>query len=285
MSKHFLFPRHSLSPHNTPITRMAATNSSQANSLSSHPFTCNTCQVAFRSSELQRTHMQSDWHRYNLKRRVASLPPLTSDVFAEKVLANKASAAATAARASFEKACEACDKIYYSEGAYLNHLGSQKHRLLTARWNARNGPADTESLVESTFSLGEPMENASTTTTGSTINGDLADSRAEEEFDEVVEGLKTTGLDDDAEDPLVKRPSRPTPVTAQSQTVHPLSPVNGETEADEGEHKADLKQCLFCNYLSPSLDLSLNHMKRQHGFFIPEREYLVDLDGPINFLS
>lgn len=26
-----------------------------------HPFTCNTCQVAFRSSDLQRTHMQSDW--------------------------------------------------------------------------------------------------------------------------------------------------------------------------------------------------------------------------------
>lgn len=28
---------------------------------SSHPFTCNTCQVAFRASELQRAHMQTDW--------------------------------------------------------------------------------------------------------------------------------------------------------------------------------------------------------------------------------
>lgn len=27
----------------------------------SHPFTCNTCQVAFRASELQRAHMQTDW--------------------------------------------------------------------------------------------------------------------------------------------------------------------------------------------------------------------------------
>jgi pre-60S factor REI1 len=26
-----------------------------------HPFTCNTCQVAFKSSDLQRSHMQSDW--------------------------------------------------------------------------------------------------------------------------------------------------------------------------------------------------------------------------------
>ncbi|KAG9625428.1 hypothetical protein KCV04_g12192, partial [Aureobasidium melanogenum] len=103
-----------------------------------HPFTCNTCQVAFRSSDLQRTHMQSDWHRYNLKRRVASLPPLTSEVFAEKVLANKASAAATAARASFEKVCSACQKTYFSENAYANHLGSQKHRQQLARMHMRD---------------------------------------------------------------------------------------------------------------------------------------------------
>jgi pre-60S factor REI1 len=52
--------------------------------------------------------MQTNWHRYNLKRRVASLPPLFSEIFTEKVLANKATAAATAAKASFEKLCTLC---------------------------------------------------------------------------------------------------------------------------------------------------------------------------------
>lgn len=28
---------------------------------SSHPYTCNTCQVAFRNSDLQKGHMRSDW--------------------------------------------------------------------------------------------------------------------------------------------------------------------------------------------------------------------------------
>ena len=220
--------------------------------------------------------MQSDWHRYNLKRRVASLPPLTSEFFAEKVLANKASAAATAARASFEKRCEACEKTYYSEGAYMNHLGSQKHRLLAARLSARTGH-ETDSLVDSTFSLGEPMENASTTTE-STINGDVTDPKAEEEFEEVVHSLKQTGLD-----PMSQRPSRPTPSAAQVQHEHPISPAHDE--GGEDEHKADLNQCLFCNYLSPTLDLNLHHMGRQHGFFIPEREYLINLAGLINYLS
>ena len=157
---------------------------------SSHPFTCNTCQVAFRSSDLQRTHMQSDWHRYNLKRRVASLPPLTSEIFAEKVLANKASAAATAARASFEKKCDACDKVYFSEGAYVNHLGSQKHRMLAARMarggRGGDGATETDSMTGSTFSLGDPLEVESSS--ASTIHAEEEESA--DELDEVATTLR-----------------------------------------------------------------------------------------------
>ncbi|ODQ76973.1 hypothetical protein BABINDRAFT_163879 [Babjeviella inositovora NRRL Y-12698] len=53
-------------------------------------FTCNTCGIQFPLAVLQRQHMKTDWHRYNLKRRVAQLEPLTSEVFAGKVLAQKA---------------------------------------------------------------------------------------------------------------------------------------------------------------------------------------------------
>ncbi|GAB7362590.1 hypothetical protein MBLNU230_g2904t1 [Neophaeotheca triangularis] len=257
-----------------------------AQPVSNHPFTCNTCQVAFRSSDLQRTHMQSDWHRYNLKRRVASLPPLASDVFAEKVLANKATAAATEAKARFEKRCEACEKTFYSEGAYSNHLGSHKHRMLVSKMPAGT---DTESMADSSFSLGEPMEVASTASTIST-----ADPPAETEFEQVVEGMKQTSVNGNAEQ-APGRPGRPTPMSAAQQKEHPLSasstepsPAAGEKEdmeEDENyEHKADLKQCLFCNYMSPTVDLNTNHMSRQHGFFIPEKEYLVDLSGLLTYL-
>lgn len=249
---------------------------------SAHPFTCNTCHVAFRSGDLQRTHMQSDWHRYNLKRRVASLPPLTSEIFAEKVLANKATAAATAARASFEKRCEPCDKTYYSEGAYVNHLGSQKHKLLVARFRGIDG-AETDSMAGSTFTLGETLETASTVTVG--------DVAAEQEFEEVVEAVKNAKLAEPI-DP-VARPQHPTPTTA-AQRGEPSKAQDGESSDDDGDeeededdydHKADVNMCLFCNYVSPTLDLNVNHMSKQHGCFIPETDYLVDLPGLINYLS
>ncbi|AGO12196.1 AaceriAEL165Cp [[Ashbya] aceris (nom. inval.)] len=50
-------------------------------------YTCNSCALAFESSEAQRMHMKSDWHRYNLKRRVAQLPPIDESTFNEKVAA------------------------------------------------------------------------------------------------------------------------------------------------------------------------------------------------------
>lgn len=49
-------------------------------------FTCNTCGLEFPAAEGQRTHMKGDWHRYNLKRRVAQLPPIDEALFNSKVV-------------------------------------------------------------------------------------------------------------------------------------------------------------------------------------------------------
>ncbi|KAL6940163.1 hypothetical protein ACO0QE_004058 [Hanseniaspora vineae] len=48
-------------------------------------YTCNSCLITFPTSLDQREHMKGDWHRYNLKRRVAQLPPISEQTFNEKV--------------------------------------------------------------------------------------------------------------------------------------------------------------------------------------------------------
>ena len=53
-------------------------------------FTCITCRVGFIDGDTQRGHYKTDWHRYNLKRKVAELPPVTADTFQQKVLAQRA---------------------------------------------------------------------------------------------------------------------------------------------------------------------------------------------------
>ena len=223
--------------------------------------------------------------RYNLKRRVASLPPLSSEVFAEKVLTAQATSTAAAAKASFEKQCVACQKTYYSENAYQNHLGSQKHRLRLAAQQNGDGAKDpeTESVISSAISLGEPIDQTPT---------ESIDPEAEAEFSKVVDGIKEAKLED--VDAVSRRPSRPHHSGNGERPEHPLSqnPTAGSTPTASRPRSpvqpakaAPLKQCLFCNYESPTFKLSVLHMTKYHGLFIPEQPYLVDLEGLIAYFQ
>ena len=51
-------------------------------------------------------HYRSDHHRYNMKRRVAGLPPVSVQVFNEKVLERKAETAIMASAKG--SVCEVC---------------------------------------------------------------------------------------------------------------------------------------------------------------------------------
>lgn len=264
-----------------------------------HQFSCNSCQVAFRNVELQKSHMKGEWHRYNLKRRVVSLPPISSELFAEKTLQNRAGAAAEAGRAGFERSCDVCQKTYFSENSYQNHIGSQKHKAKAAKAGTKRAKGgktpidDASTVMSSTFSLGEPTQKvqpaiADTETVGS---------EAEEEFSQVVEGLKKTTIEEG--NSPVKRPANPRlSAAAQHKGEHPLELEADDEEgveateenesapaAKQSEPAHSLKMCLFCNYASPTIALSVAHMGRFHNMFIPEKQYLADLEGLLDHLE
>ncbi len=60
-------------------------------------FTCLSCAIAFLNPEDQRAHYRSDLHRYNMKRRVADLPPVKAEAFNRKILERRAQLAGSAA--------------------------------------------------------------------------------------------------------------------------------------------------------------------------------------------
>lgn len=133
-------------------------------------------------------------------------------------------------------------------------------------------------MVSSTFSLGDPLPSVKSE----------VDSDAEEEFSHIVEGMKKTGIQERPSP--VKRPSNPQlvavvgqqdEVTAsggsseqQSASVTPTpSKANGATPS------LSTKSCLFCNQQAQDVASNVAHMERSHGMFIPEKQYLVDLEG------
>jgi pre-60S factor REI1 len=165
-------------------------------------------------------------------------------------------------------------RTYFSENAYQNHLGSQKHKANLSRAGDAHGDDEASSVMSSTFSLGEPM----------VVKDEEIDSEAEEEFNEVVEGIKKTNLKDTP--PATRRPSRPHHSTLGVDEMETSSATASSVTAqdDETPNETRLKRCLFCNYQSPSIPLNAAHMERIHGMFVPERTYLVDLDGLIGSL-
>lgn len=108
------------------VSTMPSTTSTPTES--SKLFTCIACHVAFHQAEGQRTHYRTDWHRYNLKRKVAELPPVTAEEFAQRVLARQAENKHAEEKANLMYECTVCNKTYGSENAYQNHVTSKKHK-------------------------------------------------------------------------------------------------------------------------------------------------------------
>ncbi|KAI0356180.1 hypothetical protein OH77DRAFT_1452953 [Trametes cingulata] len=225
-------------------------------------YTCLSCSIAFHTAQDQREHYRSDHHRYNMKRRVAGLPPVSAELFNQKVLERRAETAIMASPKG--STCEVCGKSYTTENAYRTHLSSKKHKdnelRGTAKARARaEAPAESEAKDEAPASVPEAGPSSPPAPDAS-----IAEESAVES---VAAQLKKVALqvDEDATEEQINQTIDEKIAAARAR----ISPT----------------QCLFCNTTSSSLDDNLTHMSVAHSFFIPDAEYLVDLVGLITYLG
>lgn len=88
--------------------------------------TCISCHVAFSTAALHRDHYKSDWHRYNLMRKVAELPLVTYETFLQRAAFYKEKLEPKKSEQEICY-CETCGKYFNTENALSNHLKSKKH--------------------------------------------------------------------------------------------------------------------------------------------------------------
>ena len=60
---------------------------------------------------------------------------------------------------------------------------------------------------------------------------------------------------------------------------------DGDSDETWSGEALGLEECLFCQHVSVSLEKNIQHMTVEHSFFIPDIEYLVDLEGFISHLG
>ena len=169
--------------------------------------------------------ISGDWHRYNLKRKVAQLPVVSADAFEQRKSAheNEAKIAEKNSEKNANYYCVACGKNFKNLKAYNNHLQSKKHLEMIMKFDKQPPKFSPDS------------------------DEDMEDGEDDDEDLEIEE------VDSD------------------------------EWEEDEEEY--NVNECLFCGYVSSSLEKNLRHMTIEHSFFLPDPEYISDLEGLIQYLG
>ena len=159
-------------------------------------FTCQGCGLAFQQAEDQRNHYKSDLHRYNMKRRVAGLPPISTQQFNQKFM----------------------DNVKSNDGNNVSQTIESK----------------PSHVKQKNF---EKVKNAK---------------------------------------------------QSSSQRTQQLEPVDQEKLMEErlkSPNRLTKFDSLFDNHKSNTIEDNVKYMESKFSFFIPEKEYLVDLDGLLQYLA
>ncbi|VVT43481.1 uncharacterized protein SAPINGB_P000005 [Magnusiomyces paraingens] len=225
-------------------------------------FTCNTCGLSFPTADLQRLHMKTEWHRYNLKRRVAQLPPISAEIFAEKALQNQQEESDHTKKGNRGGKRQVTKKDKRLEEKQKRRLASNlaaQEALDSAREQLDNKRSiDLESVDSSTFSLGDPISTNKTQ-----IDTDT-ESISEISDTESSYSLNDKDLEDEEGDDEIDRE-----IKRRLRKNKPIPP----------------NVCFMTGRVFPSPEENAEHLRKHFGLFIPEREYLTDLTGLMTYLG
>ncbi|EAZ63434.1 zinc finger protein [Scheffersomyces stipitis CBS 6054] len=218
-------------------------------------FTCNTCSLQFPTAEDQRVHMKSEWHRYNLKRRVAQLPSIDEDTFNSKV-------------ASLTLTEEEEPK--------------KKEKQVTKKEQRRR---DKEAIQAKKREILETAKRAMLAKMKE--NGEMPSEQTENveqaEDSKQVEEVSPENVED--KDEIVEKTEH------ENETPLTIEEEEKKLYEEKMANKIEITPttCLFShpkyNKVFDTVDENIEHMWKNFGLYIPEQNYLVDKEGLIGYLG
>merc|ERR1712235_160442 len=216
-------------------------------------FKCITCCVQFDNIEDYRAHFQSEWHCYNLKRKVAGLPPVTKIDFEErKALAEQKQKDNTKIKGKKPKKEKKSKKNHKNVNKDFEEPEITNEEVIEPKWKAGDNPR-YRWLCERARAMGLDEEDDDE---WEDLSGDEEiveeDDRAiGEEVDEGIDGINT------------------------AECV--IDGIN--------QREIPLNECFFSGHISDSIEANLKHMETKFGFFIPCIENLADRDGLLRYIA
>ncbi|AJV59001.1 zinc finger protein reh1 [Saccharomyces cerevisiae] len=229
--------------------------------MSSTFFTCNCCVIQFKTSDLQRYHMKTEWHRYNLKRRIANLPPIGAEQFAEKLQISEK-----------EQAENQVDEFGFPVlKPVMNQSNVLPQKQKKPIKSKRGRKVGTNLLKRKDRDIAKEKQNRSVSPSGS-ISSQLSN---------LTVGTENTNTDY-GEDTVSEYG-----FTSDSNYEYATSDEEldiADKPSDKENEKITITECIYCGKDNKEVERNVKHMFSEHGLFIPERSYLIDLNGLLEFL-
>ncbi|CAA3007192.1 cytoplasmic 60S subunit biogenesis factor REI1 homolog 1 [Olea europaea subsp. europaea] len=222
--------------------------------------TCNACNKEFQDDADQKIHYKSEWHRYNLKRKVAGVPGVTESLF----LARQSALAEEKKKLDetpLMYSCGLCGKGYRSSKAHAQHLQSKSHLM-----RASEGTSNNEGAT-----IIKPLARRVARESPPHVEQEVEESE-ESEWEEV-----------DEEDDLVGEAADS--LTQLKVNEHNSNDTMDADGMDDDEELLDASCCFMCDLQHDTIESCMVHMHKQHGFFIPDVEYLKDPRGLLTYLG
>jgi pre-60S factor REI1 len=191
--------------------------------------------------------MKGEWHRYNLKRRVAQLPPISEELFESKVTSVN------------EKKKEEESTKEIEEGV--------KNIQLTAKQQRKK---QREELLEKKRKLLELAKNRLVSNGGRV--------KLSEDGKIIVEKKESTN----EEQQLKKEVEEAVSKENEENDVDEETLIK-----EKLANKVDvpITKCIFCKDEEFSIiDETFEHLFKKHGLYVPEKKYLVNKEGLLTYL-
>ncbi|GJT70015.1 cytoplasmic 60S subunit biogenesis factor REI1 homolog 1-like protein [Tanacetum coccineum] len=215
--------------------------------------------VDFQDDNDQKLHYKSEWHRYNLKRKIAGVPGVTEALF----LARQASLAEEKSKLNgpaMTYTCRLCGKGYRSAKAHAQHLKSRTHTMRVSQ----TGQEDEDNAVI------KPLVAR------------IVKKPAQEEYDDESDGsdewVEVTENDD-----LVGEMGSSSAHMEVNES--PDTDEDSGEDMDEDEEELDPTCCFMCDKEHKTIESCMVHLHKHHGFFVPDIEYLKDPTGFLTYLG
>uniref|UniRef100_A0A2N9F440 C2H2-type domain-containing protein n=1 Tax=Fagus sylvatica TaxID=28930 RepID=A0A2N9F440_FAGSY len=226
--------------------------------------TCNACNKEFIDDSEQKLHYKSEWHRYNLKRKIAGVPGVTEALFLtrQSALAQEES---QSSETPMLYSCGLCGKGYRSSKAHAEHLKSRSHIMRASQEtnNEEEDKAIVKPLLRRVVNQPPPRRESKDEESEESEESEWEEADPEEDLlGEAMDSLTNLNVHEPASDDDMD-----------------------DNDDDDDDYELDPSCCFMCDLEHDTLESCMVHMHKQHGFFIPDVEYLKDPKGLLTYLG